>query len=199
MLWLAGCSSGPQVSTTRPLVATADVPYSKLLVITLYSSFDSRRFLEDAIVERLRERGTDATASTSLMDTRTPVTRETFRAMVQDIGADAVLLTQLGGLQTTGTVVDMSPEGTRNFRPTWYFNVFSVETTEYVEPQAVNFQHDLVLLSDVYSVSRQEQVWGIQSASQIEMRFDRLRDLSLVYAEADAIVRELSRDGLIAR
>jgi hypothetical protein len=47
----------------------------KILVITLFSSFDSRRYLEDEVVRHLAELGTDAVASTSMMNTKTPVTR----------------------------------------------------------------------------------------------------------------------------
>ena len=83
------------------------------------------------------------------MDTRTPVTRATLMKMVEDLDADAVLLTQLVSLRSEGTFVDMSPEATVNLRPTGYWNVFSVDTTEYVEPQAVDFSHSLVLLTEL--------------------------------------------------
>jgi hypothetical protein len=76
--------------------------------------------------------------------------------------------------------------------------VFSVETVEYKEPQAVNFEHSLVLVTDLYSVRKRETVWGIQSKSKIVVGFDRLKDFSIIENEADAIARYLSRDGLIA-
>jgi len=196
---LGACASGPQIARTQALSESADTPYRKLLVITLYSKFDSRRYLEDEVVKLLTQSGTEATASTSLMDTRTPVTRATFMSMVEDLDADAVLVTQLASLQTTGSVVNMSPEATVNLRPTGYYNVFSVETTEYVEPQAVDFEHDLVLLTELYSVSKRDTVWGIRSSSTVKMGFDRLRDFSIIESEADAIVGYLSRDGLLAR
>ena len=195
---VAACSTGPQITRTQDLSESADTPYQKILVITLYSSFDSRRYLEEEVVKRLAERGTEAVASTSLMDTRTPVTRATFMAMVEDLDADAVLITQMASLRTTGTVVNMNPQATVNLRPTGYYNVFSVETTEYVEPQAVNFEHSLVLMTDLYSVRKREAVWGIQSKSKIVVGFDQFKDFSIIKNEADAIARYLSRDGLIA-
>lgn len=198
-VFLGACSAGPQITRTQPLAESANPPYQKILVITLYSSFDSRRYLEQEVVRRLAELGTEAVASTSMMDTRTPVTRATFMAMVNDIGADAVLVTQMASLRTRGTVVDMNPQATVNVRPTMYYNVFSVDTMEYVEPQAVNFSHSMVLLTELYSVRTAEVVWGIQSESKIEVSFDRGRDLSVVRNEAAAITRYLSRDGLIAR
>ena len=196
---LGGCASGPRISQTQALVDGADAPYGNILVVTLYSRFDSRRYFEDELVRRLRELGVAATASTSMMDTRTPVTRETFVAMVEELDADALLLTQLASLETTGKVVDMSPEATVNLRPTGWYNVFSVDTTEYVEPQAVNFEHSLVLLTDLYSAASRDTVWGIQSAADVSVGFDRLHDFKIVRDEVDAIVRRLRQDGLLAR
>jgi len=92
------------------------------------------------------------------MNTRTPVTRETFLEMVENLDADAVLVTQLVSLRSQGTVRDMSPEATVNRRPTGYWNVFGVDTTEYVESQAVDFEHSLVLRIDLYSVLNKEIV-----------------------------------------
>jgi len=196
---LAACSAGPQVTRTQAVSGSADTPYRKILVITLYSSFDSRRYLEEEVVRQLSELGTEAVPSTSLMNTRTPVTRATFLAMVADLDADAVLVTQMASLRTKGTVVDMNPQATVNLRPTGYYNVFSVDTTEYVEPQAVDFAHSMVLMTDLYSVRQQDTVWGIQTKSEIVVGFDQLRNFSIIEDEARAITSHLSRDGLIVR
>ena len=167
----------------------------------MLSSFDSRRYLEDEVVRHLSELGVDTVAvpSTSMMDTRTPVTRSTFIAMVDEIDADAVLVTQLSSLESTGKVVDMRPETTVNFRPTYYYNVFSVETTEYMEPQGMEFQHSLVLVTELFSVQSRKAVWAIESKSKIIQDHDTVRDYTVFVDEANAIVTHLSRDGLIAR
>ena len=196
---LVACSSAPQITRTQELSESADTPYQKILVVTLLSSFDSRRFVEEAIVAQLADRGTDSVRSTSLMDTRTPVVRATFQEMVDNLDADAVLVTQLVSLRSEGSFVDMSPEATVNLRPTGYWNVFSVDTTEYVEPQGVDFDHSLELLTELYSVQNKETVWGIVSKSNFTLGFDRTRDISVVNNEAKAIARYLSRDGVIGR
>jgi hypothetical protein len=195
---LVACTSGPQITRTQELAESADAPYEKILVITLLSSFDSRRFVEEAIVEQLAGRGTEAVRSTSLMDTRTPVTRETFLEMVENIDADAVLLTQMVSLRSEGSFVDMNPQRTLNIRPTGYWNVFTADVTEYVEPQAVDFDHSLELLTELFAADDKEKVWGIVSRSDFTLGFDRTRDISVVNDEAKAIVRFLSRDGVIA-
>ncbi len=195
---LGACATGPQVTKTLDMTESADAPFEKLLVIALLSSFDSRRYLEDETVKQLSEIGTDAVPSTSMMNTKTPVTRQTFLAMVDKIGADAVLVTQLTSLQSKGTVVDMNPETTVNFRPTYYYNVWSVEQTEYVEPQAVDFEHSLILATQLYSVLKEESVWAIESRTKIKVGFDEVAGFSVIVNEAKAITSHLSKDGLIA-
>ncbi len=196
---LGACASGPQVTKTLDVVESADAPYQKFLVITLLSSFDSRRYLEDEVVKQLSELGSDAVASTSMMNSRTPVTRQTFLAMVDKIGADAVLVTQLASLKSKGTVKDMNPEATINIRPTYYYNVWTVEQTEYVEPQAVDFEHSLVLTTQLYSVLKKESVWAIESRTRIKVNFDDMANYSVIVNEAKAITSHLSTDRLLAR
>ena len=77
--------------------------------------------------------------------------------------------------------------------------VFSVETTEYMEPQAVEFEHSLVLLTQLYSVLKQETVWGIESKSRFSLGFDQSKDYSIIVNEAAAIAKYLSRDGLLTQ
>ncbi len=197
-LALGACATGPQITRTQEVSESAETPYQKILVITLLSSFDSRRYLEDEVVLQLSKLGTDAVASTSMMNTRTPVTRQTFLAMVDEIDADAVLVTQLASLESKGTMKDMNPQATRNFRPTYYYNVWSVELEEYIEPQAAEFKHSLVLATQLYSALNREVVWAIESKSEIVQGFDQVNNYSIIVDEANAIATYLSRDGLIA-
>jgi hypothetical protein len=199
-LALSSCGTTTRhVTETQKLSAAADAPYQNVLVIFLASSFDSRRYLETEIVKKLADRGTHAVRSTSMMDTKVPVTRQTFIAMVDEIGADAVLVTQFAAVQTTGTVVDMNPQATHNIRPTYYYNVWSVELTEYVAPQAVDYEHDLSLATQLYSVQAKDVVWAMESNSNIQQAFDKGPDYSIYVDEAGAIVTQMLRGGLIAK
>jgi len=197
-LALCACSAGPQVKTVQALSESADAPYENILVISLFKSFDSRRYLEKEVVKQLSERGIKGVASTSLMDTKTPVTRQTFIDMVEALESDAVLVTQLVNLESVGTMKDMNPQATRNFRPTYYYNVWSYELTEYVEPQRLELKHSLVLATQLYSVVSQEPVWAIEAKTKIVQDFDQQSGYSVIVDEAKAITSHLARDGLIA-
>ena len=197
MLALVACA-GIQVTRVQPLSETADAPYGNVLVISLFESFDARRYMEQDIVKQLRERGVKAVASTSMMDTRTPVTRETFVAMVESQGSDSVLITQLVDLETEAEMKDARPETTYNITPTYYYNVWNVDVDEYVQPQGMTLNYAIVLATQLYSVAKQEAVWAIQSKTKISMDYDERGDTSVITDEATAITRYLSKDGLLA-
>lgn len=197
-LVLAACA-GTQTTVTHPLSETADAPYEKVLVVALFSSFEARRWLETEIVKALAEQGVTAVRSTSMMDTRTPVVPQTFIDMVNEIGADALLLTQLTSLAAEVEQKSARPKATYNYWPTHYWNVFEVQVTEYAEPPRLNVAHSLVLATQVFSVASREAVWGMDSRSKfVEVEEDGL-DYQIFVNEAQGIVRNLSRDGLIAR
>jgi hypothetical protein len=198
-VFLLSACAGPQVTRVQALSKTADAPYQSVLVIALFELFDTRRYLEDAIVKELSDRGITAVASTSLMNTKTPVTRQTFLAMVEEHNSDAVVISQLVSLDSTVKENDSRPEATRIIRPTYYYNVWSVELTEFVEPPFLTAEHEIKLATQMYSVSAEEAVWAIESKSKIKTQRETQGDVSFITEEAKAIVRHLSRDGLLAQ
>lgn len=199
LVLLGACATSSSVTAVQKLSDAAETPYEKILVIALFSSFDTRRYLETEVVKQLAGHGTDAIAATSMLDSRTPVNRHTLIPLVEEIGADAVLVTQMVSLASDAKVQEMNPQSTHIFRPTYYYNVWTYELTEYVEPPSVDFKHALRLATQLYAVSTQEQVWAIEIDSKIRQDTDHLHDYSLFIKEAETIVSEVSRDGLIAR
>ena len=196
-LFLSACA-GPQVTRTQPLEDSADAPYGDVLVVSLFKSFDMRRFFEREIVKQLEERGIEAVASTSIIDVNTPLNRDNIVAAVSEAGADAVLVTQLLDSETVARFRDRSPESTYNIRPTYYFNVWSVEYTEYVEPPGLETKHELTMASQVFSVSTKEPVWTIETRSKLKRNIDGHFSGTSIADESKAIVGALARDGLLS-
>lgn len=195
---LSACAA-PQVTRTQALSKSADAPYGNILIVSLLEDFDTRRYLESAIVKELSERGITAVASTTMMNTKTPVTRETFLAMVEEKGSDSVLISQLISLETSVKEMDSRPEATYNVWPTYYYNVWNVELTEYVEPPFLKQEHTILLATQLYSVSTHEPVWAIQSKSKIIEQRETRGDVTVITEEAKSIARHMSKDGLLAR
>jgi len=198
VLLTLGACAGTKVTRVQPLAETADTPYENVLVVALFKSFDARRYLEKEIVKALAKQGTRAIASTSLMDPKTPMTRQTFLAMVESHNADGVLVTQLVNLDTESKLKDARPDATYNIRPTYYYNVWGVELTEYVSPQLLELEHSIALATQLYSAAQKGPVWGIETETNISTDYDSRRDYSVIVDEANAIVSYLSRDGLLS-
>jgi hypothetical protein len=197
LILLGACASTPKVTTVQHLSPEADAPYSKILVIALLDSYDSRKYLEKETVQQLVDLGIEAVASTTMMDSRTPVVRQTFVDMVVKIGADAVIVTQLQDVEITAKVKDMRPEATYNIRPTYYYNVWSVDLTEYVAPPAVQLDADLALATQLLSIATEKTVWSMESHVNVVRKAESYWEYSIYVDQAVAIANTLSRDGLI--
>lgn len=198
LISLSACASGPQVTEIQDLSPATDAPYESVLVVALFKSFDARKFFEKEIVEQLSAKGVKAVAGTSLMTTKTPLTRQTFVSMTEEHGADALLVTRLIDLNTVTEQKDRRAQATRNIRPTYYYNVWSYELAEYVQPQAIEYTHSLVLATQLYSVETKEPVWAIESKSTIVTGFEEGRNANVIVDESTAITSRLFREGLVA-
>jgi len=196
---LAACSVGPQITTTQEVSSSADTPYENILVIALFASFDVRKQFEKAVVKQLLESGTDAVASTSMMNSKTPMTRQTYLAMVETLDVDAVLINEVSRLDSKTSLKDASPEATYNVGATYYYNVWSVELTEYVEPPSIEVKSSVALATQLYAVVNRELVWAIESKLKIVQDAGRPRHYPFIADEAKAIVAHMSKDGLIAQ
>ncbi len=198
ILVLLSACAGPQITRVQALSETADAPYGNVLVIALFESFDGRMYFEKEIVKQLNGQGVTAVASTSLMNTKTPVNRQTFLDMVKSQGSDAVLVTRLMSLKTKTKEKDARPEATYKVSPTYYYNVWEVELMEFVGPQDLQLKHTLILSTQLYSASSHEPVWAIESKTKLTRNYNNRGDISFIVDEAKAITRYLSRDGLLA-
>jgi hypothetical protein len=197
---LAGCASGPQIKRIYDVPKSADTPYENILVVALLESFDSRKRLEKAVVNRLAEHGVDAVASTSKMKTTTPMAKEIYLDMLNEFNSDAVMITQLMDSESkTFMTQSASPEATYNVRPTYYFNVWEVELTEYTEPESVGFDVSFLLMTELYSVQSKEKIWAIESSSKFAGLGGAAENYMVFIDEGNAMVDRMLKDGLIAR
>jgi hypothetical protein len=199
-LVLTACATGSQITRTQNLSASADAPYENILIISLFTRYDARKRLETDIVRSLAELGVTAVPSTSMMTTKTPMTRQGYVDMIDKINADAILVTQLVDVASkTKMANSASPEATYNVRPTYYFNVWDVELTEYMEPPIREVTSEVLLATQIYSVASQKPEWAIESRLTVTTTGGP-RDNYLIYLdEAQAIVNHLARDGVVAK
>jgi len=195
--FVLGACATSKVTPVQALSESADAPYGNILVVCLFESFDSRRELEREIVRQLQAEGIDAVASTSMMNSKTPVNRDTFLAMVEEKNSDALLLTQLVEFDIKSKMQGRSPRATYNIRPTYYFNVYDVELTEYSEPEGLEMDQTVTLATQVFSVSTKEPVWAIETTGKFKRNMDQQRSGDTLEGETRAIVNSMKRDRLL--
>ena len=197
---LSACSTGPQITRIQDVPKSADTPYENILVVALLEAYESRKRLERAVVDRLSKFGVEAVASTSLMKTTTPMTKQTYLAMVEKLDPDALLVSQLMDSKSKVSMKSSaSPEATYNVRPTYYFNVWEVELTEYREPKSLEFDGSYVLMTELFSVADQQKVWEIESKAKIAGKAGIAENYMVFLDEGKAIVNFMLKDGLIDR
>ncbi len=196
---LGACAAGPQLVTVLPVTESADAPYKNVLVIGLFNSYDARRYFEKEIVDRLKGKGIEAVASSSMMNSKTPVTRATFLDMVDKVSADAVLVSRVITLESDAKMLESNTLHKRSFYSTYYYNVYEVTMSEYEEPETIRFNHEVRLATQLVSVSSKEPVWAIESSAQALQNISQDRLYSVYVDEAEAITGAMSKDGLLAR
>lgn len=200
LIAIATASAAPRITRVQDVPDSADTPYENILVVALFSQFDSRRRLEKAIVEDLAKRGTRAVASTSKMNTKTPMTRETYIAMLDELESDALLVTQLVDLESKADLTaSASPEATYKVRPTYYFNVWEVSLKEYKEPPSIEVKSSFELATQLYSVASRDAVWAIESKSKIVQKGGPEQNYLVYIEEGEAIVKHMWRAGLLQK
>lgn len=199
LMFVAACSFGPDIEREQKLLKSAQTPYRDLLVVVLLDNFDARKRLEKAVIVELEKRGVSAVRSTSQMRTTTPMSRKTYLEMVENLNPEALLVIQLIDVKSTVQMKNSaSPEATYNVSPTWYFNVWEVELTEYEEPKSPEFRSSYALLTEVYEVASRERVWAIESRSKITTQGGSIaQNYVLFNDEGRSQVKRLRKDGLI--
>ena len=174
------------------------MPYDNLLIIALLGQYESRKRLERAIVDELAERGVSAVASTSQMKTTTPMTRPNYLKIVEAQNPEALMIIQLRDSEASIELKESaSPEATYNVTPTWWFNVWEVELTEYREPKSPELTGSYLLLTEVYEVATRERVWAIRSTGGITGGVSIAANYMAFLDEGAAQVKRMRRDGLI--
>jgi|GEM_PF-817739 len=200
VILLSGCANKAQLVDIQSLEKSATVPYNKVLVVGLFDSFETRSLLERAIVRDIGRGTPGAIAATSLMTTTTPLNAESILAAVKKSGADAVLVTQLIDLTESQTIVkDRNPQTSVKVSPTYYWNVYDVRVTEYMEPQYLEAKGTVLLMTELYQVDGQQRVWGVESKAKIVKDLSRPDYYPFVDSEAQKLVKRLRSEGIIQR
>jgi hypothetical protein len=187
LLSLSGCVATTFTSTWKSPNAKAFNPAGKTIAAVFVSDNDAyRRTAEDALAKDLNARGTHGVPAYTLLSSERDGTAEDDRARLKKAGANEIVVLQVVG-------ADKRP----------YTQVFGATSSTSHTPGSANTQavseqqHYDTLVSvetTVYSLDRNELIWSGTS------RTTNPEDLAnLVNEVADATVKEMVKQGLLAR
>lgn len=178
-LILAACAS----TSTKIMGLWKDDQYAKkitkVMVISLAEEPPIRQKAEGIVAAKLRKRGVDAVASSTLMPLDEKIDRDTVKAAIAGKGFDTVLVTHLVGVNlNTGYV---PPEQT-----TVYNLTINVTPGYTVHRPVVSIQIDL------YDTKNQHLVWSMTTQTSSHGTVADVID-----SYSSVLVKKLAKQGLI--
>jgi hypothetical protein len=194
LLAMAGCGSQTSVEKLYQDSAAAAGPYGRLLVVGIARDGETRKRIEELIAENLADENVTAIPGYTRLGTSAVLMQDEIEAAATASGSDAILLAHLVSASVdaefrTGRV-DVKSE-CRGGNPV---DFFLYDREELREPDSVVFAHEVTMVTNLYDSRTGTRIWTIQSTCFEKSGFD-----AVLRKEARAIVRQLSRDGLIRR
>jgi hypothetical protein len=160
---LAACASTTIVEQWQSPGFTGG-PFKRILVVGVTKEAAVRRIFEDEFVRQLRERGTDAVASYTLIPEDGPVERPRLERAVKESGADGVVVTRVLRVEKRTQVVPGTPAFPMYRDIYGYYGTgWGGVWTGYASPPAV-FQYDEVKVeTKLFDARNAALVWAAQS------------------------------------
>jgi hypothetical protein len=191
---VSACASSPAVVKTLHEPAYRDAIFRNYLVIAVTENYDVRAQFERQLVSAIRTNGAAATAYYTVVGNKPPVTRESIATAIREGGFDAVLLTRVKGLENKVEVHGAAPETKTTRRSGTAFDLFRYDYEELNDPDSVQIETTIVLVSELYAAADEKKVWAIESSVSSSEGAGVLID-----TEVETIIRQLQKDKLLGR
>lgn len=195
MLVAAACQTAPVPETTvnRVLIAPElpNAPYETILIVGATPDRESDRMVEEGLRRELGSRDVEP-ISFVRQSASTQPSEEAVKALVEETGADAVLVVsgrlESIEIQRHGERVEVEPQ----VRGGSLLDFFRYDYKEVTSPAYEDVSVDVRFVTDLYDVETGRRVYSVESATA-----RGLTGYDVIMGEARAIVRRLARDGLI--
>ena len=189
---LASCASTTKVERLYQDASARGQNFDRILVVGVASDPGMRRQMEELVSAELSERIESALPSHTRLGLSPVITQDAVDMAAEAAEADAILVTHIVSVSTSAEVREGRVEVKSECRGGNPADYFLYDHEELREPDSVSFAHEVVVVSNLYAAASGTRLWTIQSTCVDKAELD-----SAIRAEAQAIVRQLSRDGLI--
>ena len=189
---LASCASTTKVERLYQDASARGQNFDRILVVGVASDPGMRRQMEELVSTELSEHIESASPSHTRLGLSPVITQDAVDMAAEAAEADAILVTHIVSVSTSAEVREGRVEVKSECRGGNPADYFLYDHEELREPDSVSFAHEVVVVSNLYAAASGTRLWTIQSTCVDKAELD-----SAMRAEAQAIVRQLSRDGLI--
>jgi hypothetical protein len=178
LLLLPSCSATTQLNSVWRDETYRDHP-RKILVLGMLKTPGNRRILEDEMVRQLKAHGTDAVAAYTVLPEQIEANKETITSIMNEIGADAVLISRLMDKKSVTTYVPGTPP------PTGYgwHNYYSSNPGYVVQDEYA------VVQTNLYDLKTNKLIWTAASETWVSGDNDNLI-LKFTEVIGDALARQ---------
>lgn len=192
----AACAATPGSKINKVLQHPdyKEAGFRNVLVIAVADDYDARAQFERQVVSGIREIGAEATAYYTILGHNPPITSSGINNAVRSRHFDAVLMTRIEGQKHEVSVKGSAPDAKATHREGTVFDVFRYDYEELNEPDRVEINSSIVLVTELYAAAEQKKVWAIESTS-----FNYTDIYQLINSEAKTIVGRLKKDRMVGR
>lgn len=189
----SGCSSTMTIDRTFSAGNYPNAPYRNILVIAVGTDYNARARFEREMASALSSPDTTATEYYEIAGGDQELTREKIIAAIEAHDYDGVIVTQLSSMDRAVSMVSgqsTTKISRRGDRPVDFFR-YDYETLN--EPNEVNMDTRVVLVSDFFNAADANLIWTAESTVS-----DKENISILVDDTVRMIVARVKRDGLAA-
>ena len=191
LLALSACTTTSRTTSTLDGPAYAGPGFTKVLVLAIADSYNSRALFERTLVSEIASSGTSATAHYTLTKMDDPIDRPTIEKLVQKGEFDSILITRV----LDSNFVSKEKTGSAATKITRKDSaLFRYNYEELNEPVTLELGVNAVISSELFAVASGAKVWAIQSDISDETSID-----VAVIDAAKIVAQRLRRDGLVTR
>jgi hypothetical protein len=178
-LVFAASAAGDEVVKTYE-DPTFNATLSRILVVGVHPDRKVRGQFENSVTRALRMAGADGESSLARLGSTQELTADTLVTAARRADADAVLVTRVVDVQTH------NPDATTTFVE--YFRAYAA----YQDPLPDTTSYTVVVTIDLYVVTSQTRVWGVESTT-----LEKHNLFGVIDDIANAVTTQLRTDGLI--
>ena len=159
---LASCAASTQLTSSWADPAAAGRSYKKIVVVGVTNKAPIRREYEDAWTRELAARGVEATPSYNFSSPDKELDKDAAMAKLQEMGADAVLVTRLVDKETVNTYYPPSYSSVAAPSPYYggWYGYYSMGYSYMTSPGYVEENKVYRLETNLYDAKGDKLIWS---------------------------------------